>query len=328
MPELRQNLITRDWVIISTERQHRPDDFARHVKKAARPEHRDDCPFCPGNEDETEVETLRIDGDAGWRLRVVRNKYPVLVPEGARVRREHGIFRSISGVGAHEVVIEHPSHATSPAEMSGADVATLVEVYRSRYRTLAEDPRIEHIVVFKNHGETAGTSLEHPHSQIAATPVVPAQVRTRMEEAIRWLDERGECLFCRVLAEELAARERVVTESEHFVAFVPWAALSPFHTWIFPRRHVSSFGDTTDEELADLSRTLHAVLGKLFRGLGDPDYNFSIRSCPTHDGPTAHFHWYLTVVPRVARAAGFELGSGMFVNTAMPEESAAFLRAQ
>ncbi|NJK39404.1 MAG: galactose-1-phosphate uridylyltransferase [Oscillatoriales cyanobacterium RM2_1_1] len=330
MTELRQNLITRDWVIIATERAKRPDQFTKaEARRTKLPPYQADCPFCLGNEHLTGTsETLRLhDGDGtGWKVRVVGNKYPALAATGERVRCMKGNFRSLSGVGFHEVVIEHPRHNLTTALMKVEDVANILRVYKKRYLDLRKDPRVETIIIFKNHGRGAGTSLEHPHSQIAALPIVPYQWRDRTEEAIRHYDDTGECIFCRTLAEELQAKERIVWETQHFVSFIPYAALSPFHLWIFPRRHASSLDEITEEEITDLAKNLKTVLGKLYFGLHNPDFNYTIRSIPTSEQRTDYFHWYIAIIPRVSLAAGFELGSGMYINTALPEESAAFLR--
>ena len=327
MSHLRQNIITRDWVIIASDRGARPYD----LPPKPRPEqaintYEPSCPFCPGNEAMAADELARTPGQGPWRLRVIQNKYPALVPEGDRVRRVDGIYRTMTGVGRHEVIVEHPRHDLMTATLPLADLESLIMTYRGRYLEAHKDPRIESVVIFKNHGERAGTSLLHPHSQLAATPVVPNQIRIRVEEAIRYFDDTGECVFCRTLREEIKDRERIVTETDHFVGFIPYAALSPYHFWIFPRRHMSSFDAINDTEIRDLARNLHEVLAKMFHGLNNPDYNYSIRSMPTRSGPTDYFHWYLTIVPRITRTAGFELGSGMFINSTSPEESAAFLR--
>jgi UDPglucose--hexose-1-phosphate uridylyltransferase len=327
MPQLRLNIITRDWVIITPERGVRPNEFASE-RKPRRPAARYDpaCPFCPGNEHLTSRELFRVERDHRWQVRVVDNKYPVLLSEGERVRSSSGTYRSMTGVGTHEVIVEHPRHDLAPALYDVKELAAVFTSYRERYRHLRQDDRIEAIIIFKNHGEAAGTSLGHPHSQLAATPVVPTQIRTRVEEATRFFDDTGECVFCQTLREELQARERIVCETDHFVAFVPYAALSPFHLWIFPRRHMSSFDDISDAETDDLALVLKTVLSKMYNGLSDPDYNYSVRSLPTRDRNTDYFHWYLTIIPRISRTAGFELGSGMFINSTIPEESAAFLR--
>ncbi len=331
MTELRQNLITRDWVIIATERAKRPNEFIQPETPAdPPPPYHENCPFCLGNEHLTgTTESLRLCEGVGndWKVRVVGNKYPALSSEGERVRQIDGIFRSLSGVGCHEVVIEHWRHDLTTALMEVAEVEDILRVYRKRYADIRQDPRIETIIIFKNHGRGAGTSLEHPHSQIAALPIVPYQWRDRTQEAMRYYDETGECIFCRTLADELEAQERIICESKNFVAFIPYAALSPFHTWIFPRRHASSFDEITNGEIQDLAPLLQTVLGKLYYGLHNPDYNYTIRSIPTSDKHADYFHWYLAIVPRVSLSAGFELGSGMYINTALPEESAAFLRS-
>ena len=327
MPELRQNIITREWVIIAKERAKRPHQFIRPDRGTlSLPRHDPHCPFCVGNEAMTIREVTRVTGDEGWRIRVVMNKYPALEPEGDRVRRIDGIYRSMTGVGYHEVVIEHRRHDLSPALFTPEEMYLVLETYHRRYVELTHDPRIEAVIIFKNHGEGAGTSLPHPHSQIAAMPIVPAQIRQRMEEAIRYFDETGECIFCATLRNEMLDRQRIIESSDHFVAFIPYAALSPFHLWIFPRRHVSSFESVLDLELRDLSHLLTTVLARLHYGLNDPDYNFSIRSVPSRDGQREYFHWYLTITPRLARTAGFEIGSGMYINPSLPEESAQFLR--
>lgn len=327
MPELRQNLITRDWVIIATERARRPDEFASREPSARSSEsYKSDCPFCPGNERLAPEEKFREPVSGSWKVRVVPNKFPALMERGEPVRRIEGIYRSMSAVGFHEVIIDHPHHDTTLALMPPEEVAEVLRAYKVRSLEIRKDPRIEAVIIFKNHGLGAGTSIEHPHSQLAATPIVPNQIRKRIEEAIRYLDDNGECVFCRTLTDELSAGSRIIHTSGRFAAFIPYAALSPFHTWIFPRRHCSSFEQITDDELADLASVLRIVLAKLFRGLNDPDYNFSIRTNPTREPESEYFHWYLSIIPRVTKTAGFELGSGMFINVGLPEESAEFLR--
>ncbi len=327
MSELRQNVVTREWVIITPERAKRPDQFIR--EKAAEPPLSmcvPDCPFCVGNEHLTLDESFRIAEKDSWRVRVIANKFPALTDRGDRVRKVDGIYRSMSAVGFHEVIVEHRLHNMTTALMTEEEVADILKVYRQRYRAIRKDSRIEAIILFKNHGEAAGTSIVHPHSQLVATPIVPTQIRQRVEEAIRYFDDTGECVCCRTLQDEINAKERIIFQSKNFVAFIPYAALSPFHTWIFPLRHSASFEEINDAEIRDLSKCLRIVLAKLYHGLNNPDFNYSIRSAPTRDLRAEYFHWYLTIVPRVSKTAGFEIGSGMYVNTALPEESAEFLR--
>jgi UDPglucose--hexose-1-phosphate uridylyltransferase len=328
MPELRQNLATREWVIIATDRAKRPEEFVQPPKERMedRPVWAEGCPFCPGNE-ELDLERLRLPLDGDWQARVVGNRYPALRQEGDRARRFEGFNCAISGVGYHEVVIESRLHNTCPALETVEEVERTLAALRLRGEEIRRDPRVEQLVWFKNHGLAAGTSLVHPHTQLLGLPVVPYNIRARSEEARRYFDDQGVCVYCRMREEEERQGSRVALASEHFTAFAPYAAFSPFHLWIIPRRHSSSFLAITPEELRDLAVVLRQVLRKLYFGLNDPDYNYLIRSAPEHEHDAAHLHWYVAIVPRDTRTAGFELGSGMFINTAQPEESAAFLRA-
>jgi UDPglucose--hexose-1-phosphate uridylyltransferase len=330
MPEIRQNIATKEWVIIATERAKRPEDFTAEQRTPThlRPPHVATCPFCPGNEAMTPPPSLvRIGADGSWQQRIVPNKFGALSPAAPAVRLEEGVARMTGGYGFHDVLIESPLHNTTTALLAPEEVAATLSALRDRARELARDERIAQIIPFKNHGESAGTSLEHPHCQMVSLPIVPSHIRQRLEEAMRYFDEHGTCVFCDMARLESEAAIRVVCEDEHFVAFIPYAAFSPFHTWILPRRHRSLFTQASDEELASLGNILKTTLLKLYRGLGDPHYNYMIRMAPLAYEKVHWSHWYLSIVPKVTRAAGFELGSGMYINTALPEESAAFLRA-
>ncbi|MBI3988007.1 MAG: galactose-1-phosphate uridylyltransferase [candidate division NC10 bacterium] len=327
MPELRQNLATKEWVIIAKERAKRPKDPSSPPRERRKALPFDpSCPFCPGNESKTPEAILTLSGERGWKIRVVPNKFAALWPSGDRLRHMDGVKRWMPGVGFHEVIIETPLHDAFIALRGDEEIHDLLQVYLERYRSISQDKRIELITLFKNHGEQAGTSLPHPHSQLVATPVVPSHIRHRLEEAMRHFDNHGECVFCAMLREEIRYQERIILEDDYFVAFVPYAAFSPFHTWILPKRHVASFGDTAPDEIGSLAKTLKAVLAKLYYGLDDPDFNYVIRSVPSDGRGIRSFHWYISIVVRMTKAAGFELGSGMFINPALPEEDAGFLR--
>jgi len=327
VPEIRHNIITREWVIIATERAKRPEDFAKsNPRRAELPAHSPTCPFCPGNEGMTPPETFRLPADGRWQVRVVPNKFSALTPVGELERRNEGLKRTISGVGIHEVIVECPQHDTTLAMLSPADFEKVVHSYYARYEAVTADPRVAHVTIFKNHGERAGTSLEHPHSQLVGTPIIPPQVRDRMENALRFYDENGDCIFCSVMADELIDQVRIVAQSDHFVAFIPYAALTPFHLWIYPLRHTASFSEITETEMTDLSRMLRKVLRKIYYGLDNPDFNISVRTPPREARGMRYYHWYVSIIPRVTRIAGFEIGSGMFINVALPEKSAEYLR--
>jgi len=328
MPELRQNFFTKEWVIIATERSKRPEELAtkRETKKVA--SRVDACPFCPGNESKTPPHILCVPAnpDIPWQVRVVPNKFAALSREVQPARNIHRSRRTIEGFGVHDVIVETPDHAQYMALMEEAHVAEVLRVYKSRFDALSHDSRIRHVTIFKNHGIDAGTSLEHPHSQLIATPVISHQVRERLKEALRHYDEFGDCMFCQLLDEELAEGVRVVATNEHFAAIEPFASPTPFCTYIVPRRHMAGFGDIGAAEVPSLARILRSILAKLYHGLGNPDFNYTIRSAPAESAGVKYFHWYLSIIPRLTRVAGFELGSGMFINTVLPEAAAEFLR--
>jgi len=328
MSELRYNLISREWVIIATERAKRPKDFVKVKKeKVVLPEYRENCPFCPGNENLSPPETFRIPDGQSWRTRSIPNKFSALSPAEEKARDNRSIYhRQMSGYGFHEVLVEHPLHNTGIALMSNEDVENIIKTYKARYVAMQQEKGIEAVIIFKNHGPSAGTSQEHPHSQLIATPIVPPQSRGRIEQAVNLFDGTGQCMFCMSLKEELQENKRIVLETERFVSFIPYAALSPFTMWIFPKRHMASFVGIDDREIKDLAVNLKNTLAKLYYGLDNPDFNYTIRSIPVNEQGTEYFHWYISIIPRISQPAGFELGSGIFINASVPEESAEFLR--
>jgi len=327
MPEFRQNMATKEWVIISPERARRPEDFAKDRPKKARslPAHKKSCPFCPGNESKTPEAVLEIPGNSKWALRVVPNKFAALkdhlTPERIRV----GKFLKAGGFGIGEVVIETPAHNKTIATLEPKEVEAILKAYRTRYLEIAKNEKITLITIFRNHGVRAGTSLEHPHSQIIATPIVPPHVRDQIFQARVSCDTYGGCIYCAMIKEELSQGERIVAETDHFVAFCPYASRSPFETRILPKRHASVYGAITDVEIKDLANLLRKILKKIRAGLNDPDYNYVIRSAPTEDIHASHYHWYIVIIPRITTAAGFEIGSGIYINTSYPESCAQFL---
>lgn len=330
MSELRFNPITRDWVIMAEARGRRPDDFhpaQPGEAKPSRPRHRENCPFCPGNEAMAPGEICRATDAAGnWTVRVVPNKYPAFVQGGDQSRHSQGLFLSMTATGAHEVVVEHPDHSLGLTDMTVEHLTELLRIFRARSLALRELPGVASIVIFKNQGVRAGSSLEHSHSQITAAPVVSPQVSMRLQEARRFHDLHGGCLYCQVMEEELAAGERVVEAGPAFVAFMPFAALSPYHFWIFPRKHACSFDAISDADLVELAGVLSRQLLRLAIAADAPDYNITIRSAPVDECLPSCYHWYLAVVPRMSQLAGFELGSGTYINSLRPEICAERMR--
>jgi UDPglucose--hexose-1-phosphate uridylyltransferase len=323
MNELRRDPTTGNWVIIAPGRGRRPESFRREkrpVKEGAV------CPFCPGHEADTPPDRWRLDGEGGWRVRVVNNKFPALEGDSParRLAVEQG-FVAMSGAGHHEVVVESPRHDWDMATASDTEVRDVLEAYRTRYRALRGSGAAV-IVVFRNHGAGAGTSLAHPHSQIVAAPVVPLQIRHRFDVARQHFDDLGGCLYMEQLGLELASGRRLVLVGERFVSYQPFAASYPFETWIVPRFQQTSFGDADDGALDALAPALRRVLSGLRRLLDDPDYNLVIHSAPPGEEERQYFLWHIQIVPRLTTPAGFELGSGIPVNASSPEETAVMLR--
>ncbi|MEZ5355069.1 MAG: galactose-1-phosphate uridylyltransferase [Bryobacteraceae bacterium] len=327
MPELRQDPATKDWVIVATERMKRPHEFRRAEPRPLLAGHDPRCPFCRGNEAKTPGEVLSVQGESGWAVRVVPNKFAALVP-GGETNRElaGGFFRQMAGVGHHEVVIETPTHNRFFARMEVGELARVLVAYRDRYNSLREDRAVKLIVIFKNHGESAGTSLVHPHSQIVASPVVPPYVRRKCEESLRYYDATGRCLHADIFAAERDAVSRVIAENGHFFVFHPFASRAPFETWIAPLRFRPSFGQVDQEELSALAAVLRDTLAGLSDLLNDPDFNFVIHSAPVGEEDEEYFCWHLQIVPRLTQIAGFEIGSGMYITTASPEQTARAMR--
>lgn len=328
MPELRQNYATKEWVIIASERAKRPSSYAETGNRLLtedRPEYDPACPFCVGNE-ERDLEIARLPSTGPWQTRVVRNLYPALSGEGLPIQQSNGLQTSIAGVGLHEVLVEHPRHNTTPALMKPLDVRHVLETLQLRGKSMAQDNRIKHVIFFKNHGERAGASLAHPHCQIIGMPVIPDSIQRRMSSTREHFEGTGEDPIQMMMEDELHREERLIAVSEHFVAFVLYASASPFHSWIVPRIRRANFLDVPLEELDDLGHLLRDVLFRFYRGLHDPDYNMIIRTAPLHESDDTNFHWYISLMPRLSRVAGFEMGSGMYINPSLPESCAAFLR--
>ena len=327
MSEFRQNLATKEWVILAPERAKRPKDFHRpDDQRAELPSHSKTCPFCVGNEDRTEQPVLSMPSGDKPQVRVVPNKFAALSPKSTVTRKRDGWFLKADGFGIAEVVIEHPRHNLSPALMTDAEVANIFRAYRVRQIAINEQPRINLVTIFRNHGQRAGTSLDHPHSQIIATPIVPPHVRYPLERAVMHFDQYGTCVFCDMVAEELDQATRLIEETPNFVAYCPFAARSPFECRVYPKRHMPSFFLTPDTEIVELAALVRRLLARLYHGLGNPDYNYIIRSSPVGDHDTRHLHWYMVVIPKVSTPAGFEMGSGIYINTMPPETAAEYLR--
>lgn len=329
MSELRKDPITGRWVIIAAERKRRPLDFLPGKEDTVPPS--GPCPFCQGNEDKTppEIFALRDKGTKpntpGWQVRVVPNKFPALRIEGELNPTRIGLFDMMNGVGAHEVVIENSAHDRGPSDYSQEEMGKVIQAYRERMLDLRKDDRVQYILIFKNHGRRAGASLGHSHTQLIALPEVPIQVKEELSAARRHLNNRKICLFCDILKQELDSSERVVLENENFVCLEPFAPRFPFETWIFPKEHRPHFFRISRQEEKSLSEILPQTLRRIKVALGDPPYNYIIHTSPLKE-ESGYYHWHLEIMPQLTKIAGFELGTGFFMNPISPEQAAQQLK--
>jgi UDPglucose--hexose-1-phosphate uridylyltransferase len=329
MPELRKDPVVDRWIIVAPERAERPNALVRALPDQ---DDRASCPFCPGHEAMTPPELLAVRephshrNGRDWSLRVVPNKFPALRTEEQRVRSGHGLYAAMAGVGAHEVIIETPEHARQLPQQSPDQVEQLLRAAQERILDLSRDVRLRSAVFFKNSGAAAGASLSHPHSQLVALPLVPAELEQELAGARAHFAAKERCIFCDVIAQEARERSRVVLETDLFIALSPFASRGPFELLILPREHRSIFEQSSAAELRSLAAALRLSLRKLDLAIGKPAYNFYVHSLPLREPPSDWYHWHLELRPVLALAAGFEWGTGFFINPTPPEEAAAFLR--
>ena len=329
MPELRKDPITGRWVIISTDRGKRPTNF---VRESVIPHGKGNCPFCYGSEAKTPPELLvygRNGGGAntpGWTIRVVPNKFPALGIEGEMDKEGEGLFDKMNGIGAHEVIVESPEHGASLATLPERTIEDVFWAYRDRMLDLKNDRRFRYVLIFKNHGEAAGATLEHPHSQLIALPIVPKQVREEVDSCWHYYHEKERCIFCDIIRQEQDTGVRVISENEHFIALAPYAPRFPFEMWILPRAHGSSFENNQSSMYSALARMTKGVLMRLDAVLDHPAYNLMIHTSPIGEEINDHYHWHIEIIPKLTKIAGFEWGTGFYINPTPPEEAARFLR--
>jgi UDPglucose--hexose-1-phosphate uridylyltransferase len=328
MPELRKDPVVGRWVIMSTERGKRPSDFAhdRDGRKGG------PCAFCYGMEGQTPPEVLSYrepgteKNHPGWRVRAVPNKFPALVIEGRLGRRGEGLYDLMNGIGAHEVVIESPDHDRGMADLEPRQIEEVLWAYRDRVVDLSKDDRFRYVLVFKNHGSEAGASLEHPHSQLIALPILPLSVQQELRGSSDYYDLKERCIFCDIVDQESHDRRRVIFENDGFIVACPFAARFPFELWMIPKDHGSHFEYAQAGEYRALANALKAALSALKTALGDPPFNYIIHSAPLREAESPYYHWHLEITPALTKVAGFEVGTGFYINPVPPESAAAHLR--
>ncbi|HZX35366.1 MAG: galactose-1-phosphate uridylyltransferase [Deltaproteobacteria bacterium] len=329
MPELRKDPIIGRWVIISTERGKRPSEFI----VAPPPVKAGFCPFCHGSEGTTPPEIMAYrttdskPNTEGWHIRVVPNKYPALKIEGDIGKAGEGLYDKMNGVGAHEVIIESPNHKDTLSTISVKQFEEVLWAYRDRIVDLKRDVRLRYALIFKNHGEAAGASLEHSHSQLIALPIVPKRVAEELDGSLEYFSYKERCVFCDIVRQEIMQGIRVVTENQDFLAVTPYAPKAPFEVWILPKFHESNFENSQKHHYENLASLFSDVLKRMDKVLNLPAYNFILHTAPIRNGVSLqHYHWHFEIMPKLTKIAGFEWGSGFYITPTSPEEAASFLR--
>lgn len=326
MPELRQNIITGDWVVIAPERAKRPKDFV--IPKSVKISDKSKCPFCVGSSGYKQNEKIRM--HAAPHVYVIENRYPAFVmDENEKSMRsfyaEDGFYRARASVGDHEVVVIE-DHDTPLFKIPKLILNEVMEVIRTRYVWMKEHEKVVSIMPIYNHGAEAGASIDHPHAQIFASGIVSNTVGREIEGADTYYGIAGNCVYCDMIAHELKEKLRIVFENDKFIAVSFYASRFPFETWILPKKHESQFEMTTKESMAEFSDALWEVLHMIDKTLENPPLNFFVHTLPTIIEDSASYHWHLEIVPRVSRYGGFELGSEVIINTMPPEEATHYLK--
>ncbi len=331
MAELRRNPLNGQWVIVHVEDSWGPEKYEREdhtiLAKAT-------CQFCPGKELFTppEIEAVRRSppGSAanspGWQVRIIPNKFPALRIEGNLDLRRDGMYTLSNGIGAHEVFIETPAHERNFADLNDEEMFHVIDKYQSRLNDLTRDRRFKYVLIFKNYGESAGTTVEHPHSQIIALPMVPQYVAQELEGTRAYYDRYQRCVCCDMIVQEYHDGARVIADNAQFLAFCPFASGYPFECCIIPREHSCRFDTMNDGEKHALGNILRETMARIKGCLWNPSYNLYIHVAPVNDGPHEHFHWHIEIVPKLMRTVGLERGTGFFSVPTDPDHAARYLR--
>jgi UDPglucose--hexose-1-phosphate uridylyltransferase len=337
MPELRKDPIIGRWIIIATERAKRPHDF----KRTPEPEENGECPFCEGHEDKTPPEIYAIRKDAslkdksGWEIRVVPSIAPLLGVEGELVRKGWGIYDIINPIGAHEVIVETPKHIANICDLEQEQISKIIATWVERSSDLEKDPRIKYVMIFKNYGrEAGGGKIRHSRSFLIATPVTPKRVKEELDGSKSYYDYKDRCIFCDIIHQELYDKSRIAFESEHFLTIAPFASRFPFEIWILPKQHGCDFYKINREQVNDLAYILKLSLSRLKEILNDPPYNFIIHTAPFRKRKKVgywktideDYHWHIEIIPRLTLVAGFEWGTGFYIDPTPPEDAVKFLK--
>ena len=328
MTELRQDLVTGDWVVIATGRAKRPEEFAAHRREEVIDDPDKPCFFCHPEETGQEKDVLiynRADGD--WSLRVFPNKYPAFSRSRVPKHFEEGPYFGMDGTGYHELIVTRDHHKQI-ALLESMEVAEIIDAYQDRYIDLMSKKSVNYIDIFHNHGKEAGASIAHPHSQLMAIPVISPYVQGELDGAELYWKANKDCAYCEMIEWEAENEKRVIFENNNFIAFCPFSSRAAFEVWVLPKKHKPYFERILDAEKMELAEALQISINKIYKALGDPAYNFYLHTSPCDGKDYPHFHWHIEILPRTSVWAGFELSTGIEISTIQPEAAAEYLRAQ
>ncbi|MTI68511.1 MAG: galactose-1-phosphate uridylyltransferase [Firmicutes bacterium] len=327
MTEIRKHPVTKKRVIIAVERNGRPSDLIKSEYKSDKEDFVETCPFCPGNEEDTPKEIMRFTKKNDWKVRVVPNKYSALSMKSKCKDDNSELFNKKNGLGFHEVIIEGRKHNSNYFNMNKEDFIYILHMHRERYKDLMMRKGIEYVSIYKNYQKKAGASLEHTHSQMIASPFIPSLIEEELISSKEYFDSKGSCIYCDILKEEIDKKERIVIESENFIVLTPFASMYNYEISIFPKSHQSSFIEMSIKEVRELAGLLEKIFKKMGNLLGEFPFNMFLHNAPLlkkeYDNS---YHWHIGITPRFSTQAGFELGSGIYINTISPEDAAKTLR--
>lgn len=325
MSELRREPVTRMWVVTTTDHPKGPSDYLPFKPPYRFQEPEGGCPFCPGHEGMTPLETFAMRTEKGeWLVRVVPNKFPFFHIEGDFDRRPEGMYDVMEAIGAHEIVVESPIHQQSLATMDSLQIERILLAYRERFIDLRKDQRFEQFLILKNY---PGVFNRHPHSHLIAMPVIPRRIDEEIWGVLDYYQRRERCIFCDMIKEEISAKKRIILESVHFLVYSPFASRYPFEVWIIPKNHSPDFDQITEEEIRDLSIALQSLFIRFYKLLSDPPYSLTFHTSPVRSRfHRTEYHWHIETRLRIGMREGFEWGTGFFVNPTPPEYAAELLR--
>jgi len=326
--ELRQDLVTGDWVVIATGRSKRPEEFIVENRIEEKEDPDKKCFFCFPEETGQEKDVLIYENGDDWSLRVFPNKYPAFFQNGEKIEHsEEGPYFKMEGVGFHELVVTRDHKKPIPL-LDKLNVAEILDAYQDRYINLMNQRGVNYIDIFHNHGKEAGASVAHPHSQIAAIPVISPYVKGELDGAENYWNANKECVYCTMSNWEVENKKRVIFENDEFVAFCPFSSRAAFEVWVMPKKHSPYFERISNDEKIACAEVFQKAMEKIYTALKDPPFNFYLHTAPCDGKDYPHFHWHIEILPHTSTWAGFELSTGIEVSTIEPEIAAEYLRNQ